>query len=149
MIQDLTRSTYSNIEVQGTEFVQHCLLPHLKRWEAAIARDLIDDDETYFAEHNVSGLLRGDHASRSAYYVSAIQNGWMSINEVREMENLNPLGVEGDKHFIQLNMTTLDKAGEEPPAPEPVAEQPVVEAEDSTADELEDDAEPEEQTDGD
>jgi hypothetical protein len=65
------------------------------------------------------------------------------------MENLNPLGVEGDKHFIQLNMTTLDKAGEEPPAPEPVAEQPVVEAEDSTADELEDDAEPEEQTDGD
>jgi HK97 family phage portal protein len=150
MIQDLTRSTYSNIEVQGTEFVQHCLLPHLKRWEAAIARDLIDDDATYFAEHNVSGLLRGDHASRSAYYVSAIQNGWMSINEVREMENLNPLGVEGDKHFIQLNMTTLDKAGEEPPAPEPVAEPPVVvEAEDSPADELEDDAETEEQTDGD
>ncbi len=150
MIQDLTRSTYSNIEVQGTEFVQHCLLPHLKRWEAAIARDLIDDDQTYFAEHNVSGLLRGDHASRSAYYVSAIQNGWMSINEVREMENLNPLGPEGDKHFIQLNMTTLEKAGEEPPAPEPVAEPPVVvEAEDSPADELEDDAEPEEQTDGD
>jgi HK97 family phage portal protein len=150
MIQSLERSTYNNIEVQGTEFVQHCLLPHLKRWEAAIARDLIDDDETYFAEHNVSGLLRGDHASRSAYYVSAIQNGWMSINEVREMENLNPLGPEGDKHFIQLNMTTLEKAGEEPPAPEPVAEPPVVvEAEDSPADELEDDAEPEEQTDGD
>jgi phage portal protein BeeE len=134
MIQSLERSTYNNIEVQGTEFVQHCLLSHLKRWEAAIARDLIDDDEKYFAEHNVNGLLRGDHASRSAYYVSAIQNGWMSINEVREMENLNPLGVEGDKHFIQLNMTTLDKAGEEPPAPEPVAEQPVVEAEDSPAD---------------
>jgi hypothetical protein len=74
----------------------------------------------------------------------------MSINEVREMENLNPLGPEGDKHFIQLNMTTLDRAGEEPPAPEPVAEPPVVvEAEDSPADELEDDAETEEQTDGD
>ena len=123
MIQDLTRSTYSNIEVQGTEFVQHCLLPHLKRWESAIARDLIDDDETFFAEHNVSGLLRGDHASRSAYYVSAIQNGWMSINEVREMENLNPLGEEGDKHFIQLNMTTLEHAGEQPSQPAGMAPQ--------------------------
>lgn len=116
MIQDLTRSTYSNIEVQGTEFVQHCLLPHLRRWESAIARDLIVDDERYFAEHSVSGLLRGDHASRSAYYVSALQNGWMTVNEIRELENLNPIGPEGDKHFIQLNMTTLDKAGEEPPA---------------------------------
>jgi HK97 family phage portal protein len=111
MIQDLTRSTYSNIEVQGTEFVQHCLLPHLKRWEAAISRDLIDD-ERYFAEHNATGLLRGDHASRAQFYVSAIQNGWMSINEVREAENMNPLGPEGDKHFIQLNMTTLDAVGE-------------------------------------
>lgn len=146
MIQDLTRSTYSNIEVQGTEFVQHCLLPHLKRWEAAISRDLIEDDETYFAEHNVSGLLRGDHASRSAYYVSAIQNGWMSINEVREMENLNPLGAEGDAHFIQLNMTTLDKAAE--PALEPAPAPPVVEAEDSPKDDAEDQDEQEDSTDG-
>jgi HK97 family phage portal protein len=61
MIQMLDRSTFNNIEVQGTEFVQHCLLPHLKRWEAAISRDLIVDDERYFAEHSVSGLLRGDH----------------------------------------------------------------------------------------
>ena len=148
MIQDLTRSTYSNIEVQGTEFVQHCLLPHLKRWEAAIARDLIEDDDTYFAEHNVTGLLRGDHASRSAYYVSAIQNGWMSINEVRELENLNPLGPEGDKHFIQLNMTTLDQAGEPQPAPEPAPEPPVVEEEDSPEDDAEDMAEQEDSTDG-
>jgi len=148
MIQDLTRSTYSNIEVQGTEFVQHCLLPHLKRWEAAIARDLIED-ETYFAEHSVSGLLRGDHASRSAYYVSAIQNGWMSINEVRELENLNPLGPEGDKHFIQLNMTTLDQAGEAEQAPEP-APAPVVEVEgeNSPEDDAEDMAEEEDTPDG-
>jgi phage portal protein BeeE len=141
MIQDLTRSTYSNIEVQGTEFVQHCLLPHLKRWEAAISRDLIVDDETYFAEHSVSGLLRGDHASRSAYYVSALQNGWMTINEIRELENLNPIGPEGDKHFVQLNMTTLDKVGAEPPAP-------AAEAEDSPADDAEDQSEQEDTTDG-
>jgi HK97 family phage portal protein len=116
MIQDLTRSTFSNIEVQGTEFVQHCLLPHLKRWEAAISRDLIVDDETYFAEHSVSGLLRGDHASRSAYYVSALQNGWMTVNEIRELENLNPIGPQGDQHFIQLNMTTLEKVEGESPS---------------------------------
>ena len=143
MIQDLTRSTYSNIEVQGTEFVQHCLLPHLRRWESAIARDLIVDDETYFAEHSVSGLLRGDHASRSAYYVSALQNGWMSINEIRELENLNPIGPEGDQHFVQLNMTTLDRIGEEPPAPAPAAEPPMVEDEESPEDDAEDQAEQE------
>jgi HK97 family phage portal protein len=146
MIQDLTRSTYSNIEVQGTEFVQHCLMPHLKRWEAAISRDLIVDDERYFAEHSVSGLLRGDHAARSAYYVSALQNGWMTVNEVRELENLNPIGPEGDKHFVQLNMTTLDKAGE--PAPMPAAEPPMVEDETSPEDDAEDQAEEEDQADG-
>jgi HK97 family phage portal protein len=124
MIQDLTRSTYSNIEVQGTEFVQHCLLPHLKRWEAAISRDLIVDDERYFAEHSVSGMLRGDHASRSAFYASALANGYMTINEVRELENLNPIGPEGDKHFIQQNMTTLDKVGETPAA-DPMPADPV------------------------
>ena len=122
MIQSLDRSTYSNIEVQGTEFVQHCLLPHLKRWEAAIARDLIEDDNRYFAEHSVSGLLRGDHASRSAYYVSALTHGWMTVNEVRELENLNPIGPEGDQHFVQLNMTTLEKAASEP---EPQSEAPL------------------------
>jgi HK97 family phage portal protein len=143
LIQDLSRSTYSNIEVQGTEFVQHCLLPHLKRWEAAISRDLLaeGDDERYFAEHSVSGLLRGDHASRSAYYVSALQNGWMSVNEIRELENMNPLGSEGDQHFIQMNMTTLEKAGEDPPAPEPMPAPPVAEVEDSPEDDVEDDQE--------
>jgi phage portal protein BeeE len=139
MIQMLDRSTFNNIEVQGTEFVQHCLLPHLKRWEAAISRDLIVDDEKYFAEHSVSGLLRGDHASRSAYYVSALQNGWMTVNEIRELENLNPIGPQGDQHFIQLNMTTLEKAGEpQPQDPQPMPQDTPGEPADGTP---EDDAE--------
>ena len=106
--------------------------------DLAIARDLIVDDETYFAEHSVSGLLRGDHASRSAYYVSALQNGWMTVNEIRELENLNPIGPEGDQHFVQLNMTTLDKLGQEPPAapqdapPKPMDGTPEDNTEDST-----------------
>jgi len=143
MIQDLTRSTYSNIEVQGTEFVQHCLLPHLKRWEAAISRDLIVDDERYFAEHSVSGLLRGDHASRSAYYVSALQNGWMTINEVRQLENLNPIGPEGDKHYIQMNMQTLDDMDaqqEAPPEPPQPPDEPATPPDEPPADEEQPDA---------
>jgi hypothetical protein len=63
---------------------------------------------------------------------------------VRELENLNPIGPEGDQHFIQLNMTTLEKAGQEPPAVEP----PAVEIEDSQEDDAEDLAEEQEQTDG-
>ena len=71
----------------------------------------------------------------------------MSINEIRELENLNPIGPEGDRHFVQLNMTTLDKVGQEPTAPQPV---PVVEVEDeeSPEDEAEDMAEQEDSTNG-
>jgi hypothetical protein len=71
----------------------------------------------------------------------------MTINEIRELENLNPIGPEGDKHFVQLNMTTLDKVGQEQPAPEPMPSPPV-EEEDSPADDAEDQDEQEEQTDG-
>ena len=69
--------------------------------------------------------MRGDHASRSAYYVSALQNGWMTINEIRELENLNPIGPEGDQHFVPLNMTTLEKAVSEP-EPQPQEEEPAM-----------------------
>jgi hypothetical protein len=65
----------------------------------------------------------------------------MTINEIREAENLNPIGPEGDKHFVQLNMTTLDKMGQEPPAP-------AAEVEDSPADDTEDQAEEEDAADG-
>lgn len=121
MIQDLTRSTYSNIEVQGTEYVQHCLLAHLKRWESAISRDLIVNDDVYFAEHSITGLLRGDSAARASYYREMLNLGVLSINEIRELENLNPIGPEGDQRFMQTNMTTLDKIGQDAPAPQPPA----------------------------
>ena len=118
MIQDLSRSTYSNIEVQGTEFVQHCLLPHLKRWEAAISRDLIVDDERYFAEHSVMGLMRGASGERAAYYTQMAGLGVLSINDIRELENLNPIGPEGDQRFMNSNMTTIEKIVAQPaPAP--------------------------------
>lgn len=116
MIQDLSKSSFSNIETQSTEFVQYCLLPHLRRWESAISRDLIVDDETYFAEHVVSGLLRGDSAARSAYYVAMAQLGVLSVNEIRELENMNGIGPDGDQRFMQMNMTTLQNIVSPPPA---------------------------------
>ena len=146
MIQDLTRSTYSNIEVQGTEFVQHCLLPHCRRWEAAIARDLLTDDEL-FAEHSMTALLRGDSAARSTYYREMLNIGVLSVNEIRELENLNPIGPEGDQRFMQMNMATLQQIAEgEQPEPQQQAE-PMVEDEDSPEDDAEDQAEQEGQTD--
>ena len=108
MVQHLDKSTFSNIQTQSTEFVQYCLLPHLKRWESAISRDLISDDETFFAEHSVSGLMRGDSSERASYYKEMLNAGVMTINECRDLENLNPIGPAGDHRLMQMNMTTLE-----------------------------------------
>ncbi len=149
MIQDLTRSTYSNIEVQGTEFVQHCLLPHCRRWEAAIARDLIQDDDTYFAEHSLTALLRGDSSARAGYYREMLNIGVLSVNEIRELENLNPIGPEGDQRFMQMNMATLEQIAAGQNQPEPAAQaEPMAEDEDSPEDDAEDQSEQEGQADG-
>jgi HK97 family phage portal protein len=145
MIQDLTRSTFSNIEVQGTEFVQHCLLPHLRRWEAAISRDLIADDERFFAEHNVNGLLRGDSAAQSAFVTSMLDRGVYDIDEARAYLGMTPLPENAGKlRLVPLNMQTVEAAIAGPPAPPPMPEpavQPVAEVESSPADDAEDQAE--------
>jgi len=115
MVGDLTRSSFSNIEQQSIDFVQHTLLPWLRRFESAITRDLIVDDLTYFAEFDTRGLLRGDAASRSSYYQTLWNLGVASINEIRGWENMNPIE-GGDVRFVQLNMQTLEgfAAGEVP-----------------------------------
>lgn len=97
MINVLDRATFSNIEHMGIEFVVHTLRPWLVRIEKAIKRDLILQKSRFFAEFNVEGLLRGDTSSRYDAYASAIQNEWMSKNEVRQRENLNP--VDGGDEF--------------------------------------------------
>jgi HK97 family phage portal protein len=147
MIQDLTRSTFSNIEVQGTEFVQHCLLPHLRRWEAAISRDLIADDERYFAEHNVNGLLRGDSAAQSAFVTAMLDRGVYDIDEARAYLGMTPLPADAGKlRLVPMNMQTVEAANagppEQPPMPEP-AVQLVSEVESSPEDDAEDQGESE------
>ena len=110
MIQALDNATFSNIEHQAIEFVTHTLRPWLVRSEQALQRDLLvgDERERYFIEYLVDGLLRGDVASRYTAYQVGRQGGWLSVNDVRELENLNPID-GGDVYLQPLNMV---EAGE-------------------------------------
>ena len=116
LVGDLSRSSFSNIEQQSLDYVQNGLMPFLRRIESAIARDLVTDD-SLFAEFDVRGALRADAAGRASYYNAMWNLGVLSVNEIRAAENLNPVP-DGDTRFVQLNMTTLDRAAAEP---EPVA----------------------------
>lgn len=113
MLADLERATFSNVEQLAIEFVVHTIRPWLVRWEQAIKRDLFlpGERETYFAEFLVDGLLRGDTESRYRAYSVARQWGWMSANDVRELENMNPIP-GGDIYLIPLNMVPAAGAGE-------------------------------------
>lgn len=99
----LDKATFSNIEQQALEFVTDTLLPWIVAWEQAIRRDLIVRDDVFFAEHNVSGLLRGDIKSRYEAYRVGREWGWLSADEVRSMENMNPIQ-GGDVYLQPLNM---------------------------------------------
>lgn len=124
MIGDLDRATFSNIEQQSLEFVMHTMTPWAERWEASIEAELLPDDEGLEVEFDFANLMRGDAASRAGYYQSGIQNGWLTRNEARLAENLNPL--EGlDEPLRPLNMT--EKSDAEEAEDEPVEKPPTSE----------------------
>ena len=108
LVGDLSRSSFSNIEQQSIDFLQHTLQPWLNRLQAVIARDIIGDD-SLFAEFDPRQMLRGDVAARGSYYTTLWNLGVTSINELRAWESLNPIP-EGDQRFVQLNMQTVDEA---------------------------------------
>ena len=108
LVGDLSRSSFSNIEQQSLDYVQNGLMPWLRRFESAITRDLLTDDET-FAEFDVRGALRADAAGRSAFYNTMAQLGVFSVNEIRGLENLNPVE-GGDIRVVPLNFQTLEQA---------------------------------------
>lgn len=113
MVGDLEKSSFSNIEQQSLEFVKYTLNPWVCRWEQALQRALLDDDEKgkYFFRFNVEGLLRGDYQSRMNGYATARQNGWMSANDIRELENLDRIPAElgGDLYLVNGNMLPLSQ----------------------------------------
>ncbi len=103
-VGDLERATFSNIEHQAIEYVQDSLLPWALRWENAFNLQVIGTDKVY-AELLFDMLLRGDSTARSAVYSQALQNGWMTVNDVRRRENLPPIE-GGDELYSMLNLAT-------------------------------------------
>jgi len=115
MVGDLEKSSFSNIEQQSLEFVKYTLDPWVIRWEQSIMRSLLTAEEKkkYYVKFNVEGLLRGDYQSRMNGYAIGRQNGWMSANDIRELENLDRIPTEegGDLYLINGNMLPMKDAG--------------------------------------
>ena len=110
MLADLSKSSFSNIQEQSREFVQYSLQPYLSMIEQEMTNKLFKKNETgkLFVEFNVNALLRGNPKDRAEYYRTMLNIGAISINEIRQKENMNRVE-EGDSLFMQLNMTTVDK----------------------------------------
>ena len=115
MVGDLDRATFSNIEHQSLEFTKYTVGPWVTRWEQALHQALILPSERgrYFIKFNLDGLLRGDYQSRMRGYAIGRQNGWLSSNDIRELEDMNRIPTEegGDLYLINGNMTKLKDAG--------------------------------------
>ena len=115
MVGDLEKSSFSNIEQQSLEFVKYTLDPWVVRFEQAFQKALLlpDEKKNYFIKFNVDGLLRGDYQSRMNGYAIGRQNGWLSTNDIRRLEDMNPLSKEegGDLYLVNGNMTKLEDAG--------------------------------------
>ncbi|CDH34549.1 putative phage portal protein, HK97 family [Xenorhabdus bovienii str. Intermedium] len=112
MVGHITKQSSWGASVEGMnmQFLTNTLRPLLINIEQEISRCLLNDDEDFYGEFSVEGLLRADSAGRSAYYTTALQNGWMSRNDVRRLENLPPID-GGDIHTVQLNLTPIEQLG--------------------------------------
>lgn len=115
MVGDLEKSSFSNIEQQSLEFVKYTLDPWVIRWEQALTKTLLSPREkpSVFVKFNLEGLLRGDYVSRMNGYAVARQNGWMSANDIRALENLDRINPAdgGDLYLVNGNMLPLSMAG--------------------------------------
>ena len=115
MIGDLERATFSNIENQSLEFVKYTLDPWVIRWEQGLKRALLTREEkkSYFFTLNVGGLMRGDYKSRMEGYAIGVNNGFMSPNDIRSLENMDKIPEElgGDLYMVNGNMVPLKDAG--------------------------------------
>ena len=114
MIGDLEKSSFNNIEQQSLEYVKYTLNPWVVRWEQSLQKALLTpvEQKRYFIKLNVDGLMRGDYQRRMAGYTVGRQNGWFSANDIREMENMNPIPEEegGNLYLINGNLCKLKDA---------------------------------------
>lgn len=121
MIGDLSHATFSNIEHQSISFAVHTIRPWLVRIEQAIQRALIPEAEKgrFYVQFNMDGLMRGDYKSRMEGYAIGRQNGWLSANDIHELENMNPIPEEegGNLYLVNGNMRPLKDVAAGAPAP--------------------------------
>jgi HK97 family phage portal protein len=116
LIQDLSRSTNNNIEHQSLEFVMYTMLPWYKRWEENLNLQVLDSEarrKGRYLEFKIDVLLRGDAETRAKAYAQGRQWGWLSVNDIRRLENMNGIGPKGDIYLTPANMY---EAGQEPTA---------------------------------
>ena len=125
MIGDLDRATFSNIENQSISFAVHTIRPWLVRIEQAMNRALFPEKEkgVFYVRFNMDGLMRGDYKSRMEGYAIGRQNGWLNANDIRELENMNPIPDEegGNAYLVNGNMVSIRVAMQDHslPASEP------------------------------
>ena len=119
-LKDLTRSSFSNIEAENGSFVIDCLRPWCERLEQNYAMQLLsktDKEQSgrgrLYWKHNLNALLRGDTAARGTYYSTMFNIGALSQNEIRALEDMNPIK-NGDKHYVQLSMQAVEDVGKLP-----------------------------------
>lgn len=117
LLGDLEKATFSNIEQQVIDFVVHCIRPWAVRWEQELNRKLFQPGDGLFVEHNLEGLLRGDLASRYGAYAIGRNWGWLSTNDVRRRENMDPTDFGDDDYLRPLNMAQAGSPFTPPPAP--------------------------------
>ena len=116
MVGDLERATFSNIEHQQIEFVQQTMLPILRKWEAELNRKLLPFDlqSDHYFKFNVNGMLRGDILTRYRAYAIAKQWGFQNSDEIRALEDQNPLpDGQGQIYLTPLNMIPADKVDDQ------------------------------------
>lgn len=115
LIGDLDKSSFNNIEQQSLEFVKYTLEPWVIRWEQALQKSLLlpKEKQLLSIKFNLDGLLRGDYESRMKGYSIGLQNGFLSPNDIRRLENMNLIPAEegGDQYLVNGNMTRLKDAG--------------------------------------
>jgi HK97 family phage portal protein len=113
-VMQLKNATFSNIEHQSIEHVTDTITPWARRWEQSINQNLLlqGERDRYYAEFLLEALLRGDTATRYQAYATARQNGWLSANDIRELENMNPVE-GGDIYLVPLNMVPAPQAGQQ------------------------------------
>ena len=111
LVGDLEHATFSNIEHQSIDFAVHTIRPWLVRIEQSMNRALFSDEEKgrFYVQFNIDGLMRGDYKSRMEGYAIARQNGWMSANDIRALENQYPIPSEegGDAYLVNGNMISI------------------------------------------